>query len=248
MVRSYSLKKFGGEHLLSPHFKLKEFASKDGCDTVLVSDELLTMLERLRSYLNGTITINSGYRSVSHNKKVGGAASSQHLFGTAADIVVRKKGEIVPAKLICCLCQTLGFKGIGYISKNAVHVDMRRLGRYRGDERRGYAGNVGGDFYRYFNVSEKQVRALAATLPAAAKSVNKEEEMTQQQFNAMAERYFAAKNDEPASGWSKEARAWAEKAGIINGMANTMAYKGCCSREMAVTLIYRLYRLLAKEQ
>ena len=166
MVRSYSLKKLGGEHLLSPHFRLKEFASKDGCDTVLVSDELLTMLERLRSFVGGTIRINSGYRSAAHNRSVGGAASSQHLFGTAADIVVSKKGAIIPAKLICCLCQTLGFKGIGYISQNAVHVDMRAFGRYRGDERGGYGANVKNDFYRYFAVSEKEVRAGGHRFPA----------------------------------------------------------------------------------
>lgn len=162
MIKKVSVKKVGRDYLISPHFKLGEFACKNGADEVRYITELFDKLEELRAYGGFTVSINSGYRTAAYNKKIGGASNSQHIKGTAADIVVRKDGEVVNAKLICCLCQSLGFKGIGYISANAVHVDMRTSGSYRGDERKGYGGNIGGDFYRYFNVSEDRIKALKA--------------------------------------------------------------------------------------
>ena len=45
-------------------------------------------LQVLREHLKAGIRINSGYRTPEHNKKIGGARNSQHVFGTAADIVV----------------------------------------------------------------------------------------------------------------------------------------------------------------
>jgi len=45
--------------------------------------ELANNLQVLRNHLGKSISINSGYRSPSHNKKIGGAKASQHLLGTA---------------------------------------------------------------------------------------------------------------------------------------------------------------------
>lgn len=74
------------------NFNINEFRCKgtgklpsNGMDS-----ELLTKLEELRYRLgNKPITITSGYRTPSHNKKVGGASNSQHLYGRAADIKVK---------------------------------------------------------------------------------------------------------------------------------------------------------------
>ena len=43
MVREYSLGR-DGDAQLSPHFRLREFASKDGSDKVLVDDGLVELL------------------------------------------------------------------------------------------------------------------------------------------------------------------------------------------------------------
>lgn len=158
-VKIAYISKLGADYPVSNHFTLGEMRCKDGSDKVLYSTELLDKLEELRSYGGFTIAINSGYRTEAYNKKVGGASKSQHIQGIAADIVVKKDGKIINARLICCLCQTLGFKGIGYISANATHVDMRANGKYRGDERKGYGNNVF-DFYRYFGVTAAQITAL----------------------------------------------------------------------------------------
>lgn len=174
-VKTAYLSKAGRVFHISPHFVLLEMACKDGSDKVLYSTELMSMLEKLRAYGGFTIHINSGYRSPAYNRKIGGASKSQHTQGTAADISVKKDGRNVSSRLICCLCQTLGFKGIGYISESAVHVDMRSSGLYRGDERKGYSANVGGDFYRYFGVKKSEVEALKVREEPEAPAKEEEE-------------------------------------------------------------------------
>lgn len=237
-IQSVSLAALGREHPISSHFTLGEFASKDGADIVRYSTELFAKLEELRAYGGFVIVINSGYRSAKHNRAVGGASLSQHVEGTAADIVVKKNGVSVDSRLICCLCQSLGFKGVAYISKTAVHVDMRESGTYRGDERKGYGGNVGGDFYQYFGIDKAQIKAL---------KVQKEEEeaMTQEQFDKMMTAYLARQAAAAPGDWSADARRWAEEKGLIRGdERGDMAYGRFCTREEVVVMLYRLFGLL----
>ena len=77
---------------LTANFDLSEFRSRDGSpfpdDVVDNVQVLANNLQVLRDYLKQPISINSGYRSPAHNRKVGGASASQHLLGKAADIVV----------------------------------------------------------------------------------------------------------------------------------------------------------------
>ncbi|MGM9567975.1 MAG: YcbK family protein [Clostridia bacterium] len=218
-------------------------ACKDGSDKVLYSTELMAKLEKLRSYGGFTIHINSGYRSPSYNKKIGGASKSQHIYGTAADISVRKNGKTVSGKLICCLCQTLGFKGVAYISESAVHVDMRGSGTYRGDERKGYSGNVGNDFYRYFGIQKSQVESLKI------EDESKEDEyMTQQQFNEMMDVYLKKRAGEAASSWSEKERRWAESNQLILGDGNgEFNYMSFCTREQIAAILYRFWQMIKKE-
>ena len=176
MIKTVYKSKLGKDFRISPHFTLGEMACKDGSDKVLYSTELMDKLEKLRAYGGFTIHINSGYRTAAYNRKIGGASKSQHISGTAADIVVKKDGKTVSGKLICCLCQYLSFKGIGYISESAVHVDMRESGTYRGDERKGYSGNVGGNFFTYFNIKQSAIDALKVKEEAHAAEEKKEEE------------------------------------------------------------------------
>lgn len=77
---------------LTPNFSLDEFRSKDGSsfpsEIVQSLTILATQLQSLRTELGRSITITSGYRSPSHNLKVGGAKDSFHVRGMAADIQV----------------------------------------------------------------------------------------------------------------------------------------------------------------
>jgi len=234
----------GRKYKISEHFTLGEMACKDGSDLVLYSTELMAKLEELRAYVGGTITINSGYRTASYNRKIGGAALSQHTQGTAADIVVKKNGKVISAKLICCLCQSLGFKGIGYISENATHVDMRTSGSYRGDERKGYSGNVGGDFYKYFGTTKSQIEALKPKkeTPKPTPKPQEEDIVTQKEFNAMMDVWLKERAEEAPAEWSKEARTWAESEGIIKGTGKGMEYKAFVTREQVMTFLYRFFK------
>lgn len=106
----------GKQGQLSPHFNAKEFACNH-CGTALVTDALLDALEKLRSNLGGKpISINSGYRCPVHNKAVGGAADSMHMYGNAVDLV--DTVTVDQAK-------KAGFTGIGTSNGRALHVDVR---------------------------------------------------------------------------------------------------------------------------
>lgn len=80
---------------LTKNFHLSEFACKDGTpvpakylDNV---KELAANLQSLRDYIGEPIHVNSGYRTKSYNKKVGGAPASQHLTASAADITTKNR-------------------------------------------------------------------------------------------------------------------------------------------------------------
>ena len=118
-VRTYSLAK-DGEKNLSPHFKVKEFRCKDGSDTVIIDLKLINYLELIRDNFNKPVHVNSGYRTETYNRKIGGATKSQHLLGKAADISI---SGIDPIE-ICRFAEELGMNGIG-LYNNFAHVDVR---------------------------------------------------------------------------------------------------------------------------
>lgn len=108
---------------LSKHFDSKEFACNCGCGFDKINPELIEVLEELREIYQQPIIINSGCRCESWNKIQGGAPSSQHLLGNAADIVIK---GISPAKTYQYLDKKYQNKyGIGlYLSW--VHIDIRK--------------------------------------------------------------------------------------------------------------------------
>lgn len=118
------------EQNLTKDFKLKEFKSRDGAPfTPEVYQNLIELtknLQILREHLKRPIKINSGYRSPAHNKKIGGASKSQHLFGKAADITVTGLTPLQIAveieKLIAAGKMRQG--GLGRYP-NFIHYDIR---------------------------------------------------------------------------------------------------------------------------
>lgn len=109
------------------HFKISEFHSKDGGGLLKggMDSKLITTLEQLRYNLGGkAIVINSGYRTAAHNKRVGGVSNSQHLYGKAADIVVK---GVKPSTVYQAADKL--FNGVGKYS-TFTHVDTR-AGRVR---------------------------------------------------------------------------------------------------------------------
>ena len=134
-IREYSLSR-DSTRQLSPSFRVREFACK-GSDAVLIDDELVVLLQCIREHFGKPVTITSGYRTASHNTKVGGSRSSQHLLGRAADIQVQDTDPLAVAAYAESLMPDRG--GVGRYPVKAgraagwVHVDTRAdKARWRG--------------------------------------------------------------------------------------------------------------------
>ena len=125
---------------LTPHFALAEFTRSakaaqlrlDNTPTGKALENLkrtAEILERVRAHLGVPIIITSGYRGPVLNKAVGGATSSDHLQGLAADVIAPKFGT--PYDVAKALAPNISALGIGqliYESVGAsrwVHVSTR---------------------------------------------------------------------------------------------------------------------------
>lgn len=87
------------------------------------------VLDPLREWYGKPIKINSGYRCEALNKAIGGAKSSQHMLGEAADITVGSKEE--NKKLFDYIKDNLEFDQlINESNFSWVHVSYRE-GRLR---------------------------------------------------------------------------------------------------------------------
>ncbi|WP_371292867.1 YcbK family protein [Faecalibacterium sp.] len=128
VIKQYSLKNDGAKQL-SPAFRVREFRCRDGTDTILIDEGLVVLLQCIREHFGKPVTITSGYRTASHNTKVGGSRSSQHLLGRAADIQVQDTDPLAVAAYAESLMP--GWGGVGRYpvksgrAKGWVHVDTR---------------------------------------------------------------------------------------------------------------------------
>jgi uncharacterized protein YcbK (DUF882 family) len=111
---------------IEEHFKVSEFQCKDKTKDLLISADLLNVLEQIRNHFDAPVTINSGYRTPSWNTKVGGAPNSYHCKGMAADIVVKGHNSQEVAKYADSIMEQGGV--IRYT--NFTHIDVREE-RYR---------------------------------------------------------------------------------------------------------------------
>lgn len=122
-INAYSKAKDGGKKL-STHFKVKEFACKDGSDAVLVAPRLVMVLQSIRSHFGVPVVIHSAYRTPQYNEQANGVAHSQHCYGTAADISVRGQTPAAVAAYARQLMPDWGGVGV-YSQKGFTHIDVR---------------------------------------------------------------------------------------------------------------------------
>ena len=108
---------------LTKNFRLNEFQTRDPIPQKLMGNikQVAEELQKVRDILNRPIIITSGYRSPAHNRAVGGATNSQHLYAKAADCrMVGINTEVFRTYL----ARYTKFNGFG-IAPNFVHVDTR---------------------------------------------------------------------------------------------------------------------------
>jgi uncharacterized protein YcbK (DUF882 family) len=98
-------------------FRPEEFACAC-CGKVHVKRELITRLCAMRKSTAQPIVITSGYRCPKHNAEVGGAKTSAHMSGYAADIQVSDSTRWI----IALAASDAGFHRIG-IAEKFIHVD-----------------------------------------------------------------------------------------------------------------------------
>lgn len=103
------------------YFKFSEFDSPDrpGSGERYMDREFLDMLDYARDVAKLKFVITSGYRTPTHNRKVGGVSNSSHLIGRAADIKCSHVGKRY--KIVASLLEA-GFVRIG-IARTFIHVD-----------------------------------------------------------------------------------------------------------------------------
>ena len=122
---------------LSKNFSRHEFECRC-CGRAEINQRLVDALQELRDLAGLPVRVTSGYRCSEHNQAIGGATRSQHLLGTAADIVVR---GMIPAEMYRLAEDIEAFHngGIGvYPDKGFIHVDVR--------DRRARWGQLGGKY------------------------------------------------------------------------------------------------------
>ncbi len=122
-IRKSLVEHKAGRPTASPHFSFVDFRCRcagryAGCAVIRVHRELLESLEDYR-VLAGPVTVLSGYRCPQHNAKVGGASSSQHVYGSACDVEPKVKTAAVTRRR--------RFAGVGFQGSTGLvrHVDRR---------------------------------------------------------------------------------------------------------------------------
>lgn len=113
----------------SPHLSWNELACRDSMRTCYPLDwratravELAAAFEALRAAVGLPLVVLSAYRTPEHNRKVGGAKSSQHVQGRALDLLPPKGWT--PLQLAAVARTIPAIRGIG-VYRTFVHIDIR---------------------------------------------------------------------------------------------------------------------------
>lgn len=111
-----------GETQLTKNFKVKEFACSDGSDVIFIHPLIPVICQLVRNNFSMPFAPNSAYRTVTHNKKVGGVNDSNHAFGRAVDIPAK---NVAPKKIYDFLDKIFGDWGELGLYSWGVHIGIQ---------------------------------------------------------------------------------------------------------------------------
>lgn len=126
--------------VLTPHFLLSELRCHDGTAVpskfLKNAQAICERAEVLRAQVYGPLIVTSGYRTVTWNKKVGGAKGSYHLTASALDLTSRMVSAPRLHGVYLGLIEAglVPDGGLG-LYENWIHIDL-------GPRRRWYGGEV----------------------------------------------------------------------------------------------------------
>ena len=112
-----------GELYVAPNFQVKEFACSDGSDVVVIHPFIPHICQLVRNKFNMPFVPNSAYRTVTHNKAVGGANKSNHIYGRAVDIPAKR--GVTPKQLYDYVDTLFGNWGEIGIYSWGIHVGVQ---------------------------------------------------------------------------------------------------------------------------
>lgn len=125
---TYSVAKDGNKYFTldgkRTNFKVKEFASPDGTDEVIVFRDLVELLQQIREHFGKPLIVESAYRT-GCSLQEGSASDNSHSVGGAADIRITGVSLIK----LAAYAEYLGAGGVG-LYMDYVHVDGRKLKAY----------------------------------------------------------------------------------------------------------------------
>lgn len=125
------------------YFTLEEFTNSDtakqkGIDNTLPAAArknivalVANCLDPLRETYGSPIKVSSGYRCPALNKAVGGSATSQHVKGEAADLIVSSGREGLK-DLLGIILRDLVFDQVIFENNQWIHISFKRTGINRG--------------------------------------------------------------------------------------------------------------------
>lgn len=102
------------------NFSPPELASPTS-GALLLERDAVARLQAMRTYLGHALRINSAYRDVFDNRRVGGRPASHHRFGRAFDISLHGRDR----HAVLAAARAAGFTGFGYY-RTFLHVDTAR--------------------------------------------------------------------------------------------------------------------------
>ena len=115
---------------MTKNFSKSEFDSKDGeimphCVYENIK-ELGKNIQVVRHFIGKPMKINSGYRSIRHNRIIGSKDTSQHTYGKACDISIEDISPIELYEIIEALIEEGAIRegGLG-LYNTFVHYDIR---------------------------------------------------------------------------------------------------------------------------